>query len=299
MNAIRNEIMQLEAMINNHVYTMQSRNGKVRAFLAKSNDYHGVALENVNNVSINERFVNVNIKNMEFEINNKKIPVIYLYSQKNIELKDFAFLAEHFLSLENEDEIIANPLEWVNDWKNMLGDSKRKLKTYDVLGELISFKYVFKNDNKAHWQASDHGVHDIETPDKCFEVKSTIKREETTVTISSAFQLMSNKDEKLLYCRFETDDTSDLTINKMVTEIVNLGYDEDVIEDELSRLGYPKGMSSRNIGYNLLDMREFDVNDENFPIIKLDVINKLGPKNNIIGFKLDLDLSGLDYKKIV
>ena len=299
MNSIRKEILELNRMIDNHVYTISSRHGKVLAFLAKNNEYQGVALQNVNNISVNERFVNVCIKNMEFNVNDKKIPVIYLYCSKDIEIKDFVFIAEHFLSLENEDEIIANPLNWVNDWKNMLGDSRRKLKVYDVIGELVCFKHVYSFDKNAHWQASEYGVHDIESPTNCYEVKSTIKREETQITISSAFQLISNKEEKLLFCRFEKDITSKLTINSIVKEIVNLGYNEDLIEDELNKLGYPSGMSSRNLGYNLLEIREFIVNDNNFPIISLDTINKLGPKNNIIGFKLDLDLSGLEYKKIL
>ena len=299
MSNIRNEILELDRMIDNHVYSMTSRNGKVRAFLAKSHDYQGVALENINMLTINEKFVNVHVKNMEFEVNNVKIPVIYLYSSKDVELKEFAFMAEHFLSLVNEDEIINEPLNWVNDWKNMLGDSKKKLKVYDIIGELVSFKYVYSQDNKAHWQASEYGVHDIESPTSCFEIKSTIKREEAQVTISSAFQLVSNKIESLLFCRFEKDITSALNINNIVKDIVNLGYSEEMIEDELSKLGYPSGMSSRNIGYNLLEIREYSVTKDNFPIISLDSINSLGPKNNIIGFKLDLDLSGLEYKKIV
>lgn len=299
MKDLKEEILKLEALPINYIYELKNRNGKARTFLANNIDSYGVAIENINNITVNEKFVNTNLKNYEFQTNNTIVTVLYLYTSKTVELLNFLYLAESFLSVNNETRILENPIVWIDEWKDMLGDSKKKYRIYDVIGELLALKYVYSLDKDAHWQASAMGVHDIESNEKCYEVKSTISRENTIITISSAFQLTSEKDLLLIFYRLEEDKTSKYSIDYLVSEIVELGYSASELETELSRLGYSYGMKSRKKSYNILESREYVVDKENFPTITIEDINRFAPKNNIIGFKLTLDLSGIEYKKII
>ncbi|QWB96608.1 PD-(D/E)XK motif protein [Mycoplasmatota bacterium] len=299
MNDLRSELISLEMLPKNMIKNISSRNGQYKTFIAKDVNTYGVAIMNPNNNIVNEKFLNVYIKNMEFTISDMTLPVLYLFTNNDIEIIHFVFLAESFLEISNENTIIEEPLLWIEQWKNMLGDSKKRYKVYDVIGELITLNYCLEKKQEVHWQASQMGVHDIESEHESIEVKSSIKRSETRITINSAFQLFSEKQEFLYYCRFESNPMGTYSINSLSKKIAEAGYNIDKLEMELSKLGYPKGISTRENSFNLIEFRKYKIEKETFPQISLEKINELSPKKNIVSYTIELDLSGIQYKNII
>ena len=111
----------------------------------------------------------------------------------------------------------------------MLGDSKTKRHSYDVIAELLALDLLYSQDKSIIWTAAQAGSHDIESDSISFEVKSTVKKSETSVTISSQHQLLSQKPLYLLFCRMEKSSLG-LSINDLKTRLVSHGYDETLLE---------------------------------------------------------------------
>lgn len=194
---------------------------------------------------------------------------------------------------ENRKAILSDPISWWNKWTELLGDRKSKKGSYDVLAELIALDYLYQQDKSIRWSASEAGTHDIESDSQSFEVKSTTKKSESHITISSRFQLESANKLELYFFRLECS-LSGFSINDVVDSLEKHGYDRNIIESQLEEKGFVKGRSSRNIKYTILEVRRFDV-DEKFPkIVESSFKNDVFPKN-IIKILYTIDLEGIDY----
>ena len=168
---------------------------------------------------------------------------------------------------------------------------------YDVIGELIALKYIYTIDKSAIWEGPNRGTHDIVCDSFLYEVKSTKLKNDNLVSINSAFQLSNEKKEKLIFCRLELKPYSN-SINTLVKELVCLGYDESSLESALYNLGYGRGSRNRDLCYDVLEIKSYDVNNENFPLISLEKLNELGPKNNIVNYSLVLDLKTIPCESL-
>ena len=158
---------------------------------------------------------------------------------------------------------------------------------------MMALKDLFSIDNSIQWTASHAGSHDIESPSNSYEVKSTIKKSETNVTISSRFQLDSEKPLELWFYRMEASEQG-MSINDMKDELVKAGYSESLLESQLEAKGFIKGNSIRDKKYILLERRKYII-DDNFPrIVESSFKNDVYPKN-IIKILYTIDLEGLDY----
>ena len=194
---------------------------------------------------------------------------------------------------ENRKAVLDDPISWWNKWTELLGDRKSKKGSYDVLAELIALDYLYQQDTSTRWSASEAGTHDIESDSQSFEVKSTTKKSESHITISSRFQLESANKLDLFFFRLECS-LSGLSINDVVDSLVKHGYDRNLIESQLEEKGFVKGRSSRNIKYTILEVRRFDVDDKFPKIVEKSFKNDVFPKN-IIKILYTIDLEGIDY----
>lgn len=194
---------------------------------------------------------------------------------------------------ENRKSILADPISWWNKWTELLGDRKSKKGSYDVLAELIALDYLYQQDKSTRWSASEAGTHDIESDSLSFEVKSTTKKSESHITISSRFQLESANKLELFFFRLECS-LSGFSINDVVDSLEKHGYDRNLIESQLEEKGFVRGRSSRNIKYTILEVRRFDVDDKFPKIVESSFKNDVFPKN-IIKILYTIDLEGIDY----
>ena len=193
----------------------------------------------------------------------------------------------------NRHTILADPISWWNKWTELLGDRKSKKGSYDVLAELIALDYLYQQDKSTRWSASEAGTHDIESDSQSFEVKSTTKKSESHITISSRFQLESTNRLELFFFRLECS-LSGFSINDAVVSLEKHGYDRNLIESQLEEKGFVRGRSTRNIKYTILEVRRFIV-DDNFPkIVEKSFKNDVFPQN-IIKILDTIDLEGINY----
>ena len=209
----------------------------------------------------------------------------------------FAQLCEHFVepgeNNSNRQLLLDDPLQWWLRWAGLLGDKKVKEMCYSTIAELLALHSLYKKDKSVVWASEHAGSHDIESDTMSYEVKSTIKKSSTTISISSQHQLFSEKKLELLFCRLE-ESTLGVSINSVRDMLVNEGYDKDLIEIQLFKAGFEKGASIRDLKYKVLETRKYVV-DDNFPkITKESFKNDVFPPR-VISIKYDLDLEGLPY----
>ena len=254
---------------------------------------YGVAIQIDSNKEIYEESAQITIKTL----NNMGKQYIALACCDEGFRNEFAKFGAYFVipgeNGENRKMVVGAPLKWWNGWIGMLGNHVGIKNTYDTIAEMIALEELYVKDKNIAWTASQAGSHDIESNAASYEVKSTLKKSETTVTISSQFQLDSVKPLQLWFFRMEASEQG-LSINDMKRNLVSVGYDETLIESQLSDRGFMPGSSLRDKKYVLLEKRKFIV-DDNFPrIVESSFKNDVYPKN-IIKILYTIDLEGLNY----
>lgn len=254
---------------------------------------YGVAIKTDFSKEVYEEAAQITIKT----INNLGTKYIVLACCDESFRNDFAKFAVYFVTPgengENRLSVINTPLIWWNGWIGMLGNKVGGRKSYDTIAEMMALAELFTKDKSISWTASQAGSHDIESDNASFEVKSTLKKSETTVTISSRYQLDSVQALQLWFYRMEESEQG-FSINDMKSKLISIGYDESLIESQLEQRGFMPGNSIRDKKYNLLEKRKYDV-DDNFPrIVESSFKNDVYPKN-IIKILYTIDLEGLDY----
>lgn len=296
MENLINEIKKLAMMKNGSVLPIRQGNDIV--YLNKSIDGYAIAIPFNDERTFNETFVGISLLTNTLNYDNKSFKVLYLFMTSLGDLDKFAYIGAEFIDVKNREGLLLDPYQWVDAWKEMFGDSKKKYIITDVLAELIALREVFSNDKTAKWEGPNDGTHDIVLKDKVVEVKSTTNKTNNYVSINSRFQLNPALNEELYFIKLETKPYA-LSIDSIVDELVSMGYPATELEDSLKKMGYEQGSRNRKRTYNLLSMTSYKVNEENFPIVSLESINNLTKSKNIVGFKLTVDLSTIPGKTLV
>ena len=290
-----NQIKKIKFMSNDTVFEIYDKE-KIGYLCKKKNDY-SIAIPFENNIDVSEEFVGIKVLTNFLNYNNNHLRVLYLNAVASIDIDKFAYVGADFLDEKNRDLILNDPYRWVDDWKKIFGNSIKEKMIYDVIGELIALKCVFKYDKSAKWEGPNNGTHDIVTNEGVYEVKTTQNKNNSNITINSAFQLTLEKTEKLYFCRLELKPYTN-SINSLVKEIIELGYCEEELESLLTKIGYKKGSRLRNLCYEILEIRLYDIDKTYFPIISLSELNKVCSTTNIMNYTLTIDLNCIKYKKI-
>ena len=254
---------------------------------------YGVAVESSSDKDLYEEASQITIK----RINNMGVNYIALSCCDEEFRNEFAHFAAYFLipgeNGENRRLLLESPVKWWEGWIGMLGNRIGQRQCYDTIAEMMALEELYKLDKSTKWTASQAGSHDIESDALSVEVKSTVKKSETTVTISSQFQLASVKPLQLWFFRMEASEHG-MSINDLTRDIVAVGYDENLIESQLCKRGFIPGNSSRDRKYVLLEKRKFVVDDQFPRIVESSFKNGIYP-NNIVKILYTIDLEGLDY----
>ena len=263
MENLINEIKKLAMMKNGSVLPIRQGNDIV--YLNKSIDGYAIAIPFNDERTFNETFVGISLLTNTLNYDNKSFKVLYLFMTSLGDLDKFAYIGAEFIDVKNREELLLDPYQWVDAWKEMFGDSKKKYIITDVLAELIALREVFSNDKTAKWEGPNDGTHDIVLKDKVVEVKSTTNKTNNYVSINSRFQLNPALNEELYFIKLEPKPYA-LSIDSIVDELVLMGYPATELEDSLKKMGYEQGSRNRKRTYNLLSMTSYKVNEENFPI---------------------------------
>lgn len=273
------------------------------AWTINERDWYGVVVPIESAEIFNEQFANVRLfTQSDVSINGTVYNVLMLIST-DIELKsEFATVCSQFVEPgdngEKREELMTNPQNWWERWKNLLGNTISYNEPYSVLGELITIEYYLKKGYLPKWTGADYATHDIELDNFSCEVKSTIERYDKEVTISSVYQLRkTNERLELVFCRFERS-LLGRNIDELVNDLVNIGYSRADLEKNLEKHDLVEGCVARKTKYKLIEMKKYLV-DDNFPTItEMSFKNNTLPAN-VIRFTYTINLSGIEGENLL
>lgn len=243
----------------------------------KTSDYYGVAIP-YDGDAVNEKFTSVNlIDNSSIEAHSKfefdpDGNNYLLLRCNNMELtKEFSLLCADFVFPDtdgsNRKAIEEDPVSWWQSWKGLLGNISVDYIPYSVIAELFTYTLLLEKGYKVKWAGPDSSSHDILGEVFDIEVKSSCRKYENIVHIAGEYQLEDNG-KPLYLCFFKLESSSTgYSIDSLVEILVNTyGISRTELNNQLKRIGYPEGNSSRRQTYVILDMLVFHV-DEDFPKI--------------------------------
>lgn len=267
------------------------------AIVIRNNEGYGVAIEFNDSRDVSEKFANSRLFTAILIIGGEEKKYLILSCMLDSLRYEFATVCAQFIEpgIDGIDRknLIAQPLEWWKRWRELLGNAISNKEAYSVIAEMLVLDRIFVNDKSVEWTAINAGSHDIEGDNNSYEVKSTIKRYGSTITISGQHQLQSKKKLQIYFCRFEKSKEG-ISVNDLVKVLLSHGYDRDKLEKELYQLGYEKGSSIREVKYKVLEKRIYEVNDE-FPKITNTSFKENHIPNSIIQITYTIDLDGLNY----
>ncbi|MES9683260.1 PD-(D/E)XK motif protein [Gottfriedia acidiceleris] len=266
-------------------------------WIVKINGMKGIAIEIPEDKQVNEQFASIYYFTKEYLIGGKERHLLMLVSNHQTLHDDFAFICASFLEkvLDSEtyQEILQNPISWWHSMKELIGNTNIEKAAYSVLAEMLSYYYLLKKDKEVSWVGPFGGSADFNCDDGSYEVKSTVARYGSQITINSQYQLNA---KYLLFYRFEPD-IFGVSIQDTVTRLIKLGVEESRLENVLEKIKYPFGSEVRTKSYRLLEVSKYKI-DENFPkIVPASFIDGQLPKN-ISGLIYKLDLDGMKKESI-
>ena len=258
---------------------------------------YGIILKCNDELLISERFANCHLYTRRLLINGVENNYLFFSSNMDSLRHEFAVVCAQFAEpgengIEREN-LLKNPIEWWQNWKELMGNAIRSFKTYDVIAEMAALEYLYLQDNSVVWEAVTGGSHDIESVSASYEVKSTVKKYDTNITISGQHQLTSAKKLYLLFCRMEKS-ISGVSIDDMFERLVARGYDSCKLEQQLELIGFEKGCSARAEKYRILEKRRYEVNDD-FPKITDESFKGDKMPQGITKITYTVNLDGLPY----
>lgn len=273
------------------------------AWTIKTNEVYGVAIPLAADVEVSERFSGARLYNDSMLLNGSEQQNVLLLTTENEAIKNpFSTLcAELIMPGENgvlRKEVVANPVSWWMQWKELLGNRNVDDRVYDALGELCTLKYLTQIGEQAVWNGPNSATYDIDCDTTYFEVKSTTARKKRQVTLSNHFQLdpPDGKRLKLVLCQFEPAQ-SGYCIDGLVDDLVSYGYSRKDLNDKLELLGLEKRKSARKRCYDLHAMILYNV-DETFPAVReSSFIGGMLP-NGVETITYTVTLDGIDGDKI-
>ena len=265
---------------------------------------YGVALPYAGKEEITEKFASARIHSGRITLTTGEEFKAIILTTESEEIKEpFSVLCEALVEPGdngNRRKVIENnPLAWWKEWKELLGNRNIDERIYDVLGELCALQYSIVCGEEPEWNGPNKASYDIETESRFIEVKSTINREKRQVTISSEYQLFpKEKPLKLILCVFEPTVMTGRSIDSVLDEIKETGFNTNVINDRLESMGFEAGMSARKKAFILHEMLLYNI-DESFPrITPEDFIGGVKPQG-IVKITYTADISELPAESIL
>lgn len=267
------------------------------AYVIRIADGYGVAVEVDDEMEVSEKFNSCRFHTGYIFIDGKEKNYLILRSAFEEFRYEFAALCAEFVDPgengKNRSDLLKNPYTWWERWKEMVGNTNKELRAYNVIAEMMVLEYKLKTDSETEWAATRMGSHDIECKDESCEVKSTVKRYGAEITISGQHQLEHIKRLYLYFCRLE-ESLEGVSINEMKEKLILMGYDEGKLENELQRQGFERGANVRNKKYKVLEKRKYEVNDS-FPRIVQESFKGNKYPNGVTHIEYTVDLDGIRY----
>ena len=285
------------SMRKNGAKKIENLSEEYSGYVIRIPDGYGVAIPVRKEMEVSESFNSCKFRTGFLSIDGSPSNYLMLISAFEQYRNEFASFCAELLNPGIDGEVrknlLENPLNWWNRWKELVGNSIRDKAVYSIIAELYVFEHVFLQDPSAEWTATRMGSHDIECSANSCEVKSTCKRYGAEITIAGQHQLIHNKPLYLFFVRME-ESQEGVSVNDMIDSLTKAGYDPGKIEIELQHLGLEHGASIRNRKYKILEKRKYLV-DESFPSITGDSFKGNHVPAGITQINYSVDLDSVNY----
>jgi hypothetical protein len=266
-------------------------------WIVKIDGMQGVAIEIPSDKQVNEKFSNISYYTREYVVGGEERHLLMLISDHPNLYEDFAIICAGFLEkvidAESYQTIQENPISWWYSMKELMGNANFEKEAYSVLAEMLSYYYLLNQQKEVSWVGPFDGSVDFNCNDGLYEVKSTVARYGSQITINSQYQLKANY---LLFYRFEPAENG-ISIQDLVQRLVETGVEESEIERALIKLNYPMGSEIRTKSYRCLESKKYEI-DESFPKITPESFKEGQLPKHISGLIYKLNLDGLNGEVI-
>ena len=283
----------------NQAYEIQAVDPEYPAYVLRFDDSFGVAIP-YDGEKICEYFASASICSDELIINGERISCLMLTSNIENSRNEFAVVCSSFVEPGNNGELrldlVREPLQWWKRWKILIGNTNIDKKTYAVLAEMLMYDYLLKQGKHVIWAGAEAASHDLISKECDYEVKSTVSRYEKLIHVTGQFQMCKDRMLKLFFCRLEKNATG-ICIDDMVKKLVNIGQQEDAINEKLRKVGYDIGRGARKEKYIVHEVLEYIV-DDNFPCITPSKFIGGTIPAGIKRVSYEVDLTALESNKI-
>lgn len=303
MNVLEEIRDDFAAMTNSSAIELKKIGNSKEVWVLKRDDWYGVGIMASYDEPIFETFANVQLWSDTLSIDGVDTDLIILSSSIYELRNEFAMICMQFLEPGekgiNRQLVTKEPLEWWKKWKQLLGNVVGGATIYSLVGELVVYKYLLEMGETPVWTGSSKRTHDFEIENKCFEVKTTLLKYSNSICINSQYQLKdTRKDQNLMLCRLE-ENIGGFSVDDLINELVaKHNISKTSLEKELTSVGFKEGRSVRKKKYKVLELRRYKI-DKNFPLIKDESFVANQMPAGILKIQYEVDLSGLDYEKII
>lgn len=292
MNLRKEIINKLKYSFKDDRYVLNST--ECESYVINTGGEIGVIVPLIEYKSIYETFNKIVLKSIQLSDGKWYLALLI---KETMAVEEFSLICVDFVegNVSRRSEILDNPLQWWNKWRELLGNKKYEEKVYYLLGELMTYYYYKGKDDSVTWSGDEYGTHDIEANDYSVEVKSTSKKYGTDITVSSQYQFVSNnKPLYLMHYRFEKSKEG-ISVNQMINKFDCVK--SQLIRDKLENLGYMLSNHIFDIRYKVLEIKLFDVNDE-FPVLDINKYTDENLKMRLKSLQYQVNLDGIEHEVI-
>ena len=302
MSVLREEIETRFSLQSDYAaYQLQRVGADYPAWAIRLSDgEYGVIVE-YSGSEISENFAGAYLESRKLRLkDDAEKQYLMLSCRNNMLRKQFAALCEDFVEPGNNGEnrtvVTEEPLRWWKEWRELLGNRQSEDRIYDLIAELSALlKLCREGKSDAYWTASRINTHDIEMEDSSYEVKASVKKEITTIHVSSQFQLKSEKPLYLIFTRLEESETGE-SVDDLLTELSHYQYSQVVeYNNYLEEKGLKAGNHGRKRKFAVLERRKYTI-DDSFPVISDEMFIEGRLPDGITHLEYDIVLDGMSYE---
>lgn len=302
MSVLRDEIESRFSLQSDYAaYQLQNVSADYPAWVIRLSDGEYGAIIEYSGNEISESFSGAYLESKKLKLKDQtEKQYLMLSCRNNMLRKQFSSLCEDFVEPGNNGEnrtiVTEEPLRWWKEWRELLGNRQAEDRIYDLIAELSALlKLCSIGKSDAYWTASRINTHDIEMEDSSYEVKASVKKEITTIHVSSQFQLKSDKPLYLIYTRLEESETGD-SVDDLLTMLSHYQYRQvNEYNSYLEELGLKAGNHGRKRKFVVLERRKYKV-DDSFPVIRKEMFIEGKFPERITHFEYDIVLDGLPFE---
>ena len=148
MNAIETEIRNLKFYSDNQISAISS--SLAEGYIGKFENEYRIAIPYDEGAEFYDEFVGIHLSTGIMQFEGKEQRVLYLHAKTDLDINKLVPIAYQFILISNRKTLIEDPAAWFDEWRKIFGDSVKRRSVFDVFGEMVAFREIYKTDKKQY-----------------------------------------------------------------------------------------------------------------------------------------------------